>query len=64
MAKRYGTLPSQTLLNADSFDLMVFDVAMTYEKMQHDKANNKVDSSMYKQEDLQAIMDRAKGREK
>lgn len=64
MAKRYGTLPSQTLLNADSFDLMVFDVAMTYEKMQHDKANNKVDSSMYKQEDLQAIMDRAQGREK
>jgi len=64
MGKRYGTLPSVLLNKADSFDLMVFDVAMTFEKMQHDKANKKVDTSMYKQEDLQAIMDRAKGRNK
>ena len=61
LAQRYSTLPSKLLCDADSFDLMVFDVAVTWEKMQHDKANNKVDSSMYKQEDLQAIMDKAKG---
>lgn len=40
---------------------MVFDVAMTYEKMQLDKNNKTVDTSMYKQEDLQEVMNKARG---
>lgn len=62
LAKRYGKLPSQLLLDADSFDLMVFDVAVTYEKMEHDKANKKVDMNMYDQNELQSMMDKARGK--
>ena len=62
IGKRYGVLPSKLLSDADSFDMMVFDVALTWEKMQHDKANKKVDSSMYKQEELQQMMDKFKSR--
>jgi hypothetical protein len=40
---------------------MVFDVALTWEKLQHHKQNGTVDQSMYKQEDLLAIMEKAKG---
>ena len=62
LAKRYGNLPSAVLTNADSFDLMVFDVAVTYEKLQVDKANKKVDSSMYSQDELKEMLE--KGRSK
>ena len=62
MGKRYGTLPSVLLNKADSFDLMVFDVAVTWEKYQHNKANKKVDQSMYDQQELQNLMDRVKGK--
>jgi hypothetical protein len=41
---------------------MVFDVALTWEKLQHDKANKKVDQSMYDQKELQSIMDKVKGK--
>lgn len=60
LAKRYSTLPSKLLCDADSFDLMVFDVALTWEKYQNDKANKKVDQSMYDQNELQSIMDKAR----
>lgn len=62
LAKRYSTLPSKLLCDADSFDLMVFDVAVTYEKMQHDKQNKKVDPAMYDQQELENIMTRVKNR--
>jgi len=60
MAQRYSVLPSNLLKNADSFDLMVYDVAVTYQKIQEDKANKRVSPDLYKQEDLQAIMDKVK----
>jgi len=62
LAKRYSTLPSKLLCDADSFDLMVFDVAVTYEKMLHDKQNKKVDPAMYDQQELENIMTRVKNR--
>tara|TARA_R100001460_G_scaffold38649_1_gene73172 strand:+ start:7504 stop:7701 length:198 start_codon:yes stop_codon:yes gene_type:complete len=60
IAQRYGTLPSKLLCDADSFDIMVFDVAVSWEKLQHDKQNKKVDHSMYDQDELQAIMDKVR----
>lgn len=63
LARRYSTLPSKLLCDADSFDLMVFDVAVTWEKLQHDKQNKKVDPSMYDQQELQSIMDKVKGKD-
>tara|TARA_R100001086_G_scaffold221456_1_gene138701 strand:+ start:1152 stop:1358 length:207 start_codon:yes stop_codon:yes gene_type:complete len=62
MAQRYGVLPSHLLKQGDSFDLMIIDVAMTYEQMQQNKANKKVDMSMYDQNELQSMMDRVKGK--
>lgn len=62
MAQRYSVLPSGLLKNADSFDLMVFDVAVTYQRMQEDKANKRVSPDLYKDDDLQAIMDKVKNK--
>lgn len=62
MGRRYSTLPSKLLLQADSFDLMVFDVAVTWEKYQNDKANKKVDQNMYDQKELQELMNKVKGK--
>ncbi len=61
IAQRYSHLPSKLLCDADSFDIMVYDVAISYEKMMRDKAEGKVDQKMYRQEDLQEIMDKHKG---
>jgi len=60
VAQRYGHLPSKLLCDADSFDIMVFDVALTYERMQRNKQEGKADQTMYAQEDLQEIMDKVK----
>ena len=62
MAERYGRLPTEVLANASTVDLIVFDVALSYRNHQHKKANGQVDTADYKQEDLQARMDRVRGR--
>ena len=41
MAKRYGSLPSNILANGDTFDMMVFDVAVTTEVVNSYKQQNK-----------------------
>jgi hypothetical protein len=41
ISKRYGVLPSELLCKGDSFDLMVFDVAVNWEMIQNAKANKK-----------------------
>jgi len=41
MGRRYSKLPSELLRDADSFDLMVMDVASTYEQYLDAKQNNK-----------------------
>jgi len=63
MAQRYGKLPTEMLRQADSFDLMVFDVAVTYEQYISNKEKKQVDQKMYSQEDLQAKMDNARKNE-
>ena len=39
IAKRYGKLPSQLMATGDSFDMMVFDVAVNWEGIQQAKHN-------------------------
>ena len=41
MAKRYGSLPSNILANGDTFDMMVFDVAVMTEVVNSYKQQNK-----------------------
>jgi hypothetical protein len=50
MAKRYGKLPSELLRTADSFDIMILDVATTYEAYQHAKASGKTTDFMNQSE--------------
>jgi len=64
LSKRYGVLPSMLMTQGDTFDLMVMDVAVTYEKYVNEKANNKVDPKtfdrMYGQEELADKLKRAR----
>lgn len=53
MGKRYGSLPSELLKKADTFDLMIMDVALTYEQYIHDKENKSVNPGMYDQADIE-----------
>lgn len=52
------------LKNADSFDLMVFDVAVTNEIQQAKKENKEVDPSMYDQKDLEEQFYKTTGRKR
>lgn len=36
MGQRYGMLPSEIINRASTFDLVVMDMAMTYERHQHE----------------------------
>lgn len=61
LARTYGCLPSAVLKNADTFDLMVFDIAVANHEIESAKANKKpIPSKYYKQEDLQAKIDRSR----
>jgi hypothetical protein len=41
ISKRYGMLPSQVIQQADTLDLYIMDVAMTFENYYKKKANMK-----------------------
>lgn len=61
LARTYSCLPSHVLKHADTFDLMVFDVAMANMEIENAKANKKpVPSKYYKNVDLQAKIDRSR----
>lgn len=62
LGKRYGLLPSEVLVRGDTFDLYVMDAALTYEKFQHDKAQNKgnIPASAYSEDQLLNMLKKAK----
>lgn len=60
LATRYSKLPSQIVREGDSFDLMVMDVALTYEKYQRDKDGGDIDTKMYDMDALQEAANKAK----
>jgi hypothetical protein len=62
MAQRYGVLPSSLLINADTFDITVMDVALTYQRYKEKDTNNENVTDMYDQEQLQDIMNRTRGK--
>jgi hypothetical protein len=63
MAEKYGMLPSHVEQNATTYDLMVSDVLATYENFQQQKANGKVDPTVYQftDDELKAMMEKARG---
>ena len=63
MGRRYSKLPSEILRTADSFDLMVMDVAHTYEQYLDAKANNKNIDQFMDKDEMKHIFDKATGKE-
>jgi hypothetical protein len=63
LSKDLGMLPSQVELQATTYDIMVMDVLNTYENYQQQKANGKVDPSVfqYTQDELKAMMEKSRG---
>ena len=61
MAKEYGMLPSMVEQQASTFDIMVTDMLATYEKYQQQKANGKIDPSIYgfSQDELKSMMEKS-----
>tara|TARA_R110000822_G_scaffold191405_2_gene330091 strand:+ start:445 stop:666 length:222 start_codon:yes stop_codon:yes gene_type:complete len=61
LAKRYGVLPSHLMAQGDTFDLMVMDVAISWERHCHNKQNGK-SADDYEPGQLVDLMDKAKGK--
>lgn len=41
LGKRYGLLPSEVLMRADTFDLYIMDAALTFEQYHNKRAGKK-----------------------
>lgn len=62
MARTYGCLPSECLQKADSFDVMVLDVANTYREYLNSKQSGKqLPKELVNEEDLVNKLKRARG---
>jgi hypothetical protein len=58
LGERYGMLPSELLDRANTFDLWVYDVAVSWINNQSDKANGK--PVKYDESDLRKRMENVK----
>lgn len=60
LAERYGLLPSEVIARADTYDLYVMDVAMSYANHRNAKAEGRAPD--YTTEELQAMMEATRGK--
>lgn len=60
IARRYGVLPSHLIQKGDTFDLMVMDVAISYERHLNNK-HNKTAQNDYDQDSLVKAMESVRG---
>ena len=62
LGKRYGMLPSEVLVRANTFDLYIMDAALTFENFHHKKSmNNGIDPIPdYTPDELQTMFNKAK----
>jgi len=62
MARTYGCLPSECLVRADSFDVMVLDVANTYKEYKRAKDSGEpLPEQLLDEEELVNRLKRARG---
>ena len=64
IAKHYGILPSQVRESATTYDLMIYDVMMSWEKYQQDQAEGKTPQVNLSQEQMLAALERVKNKDK
>ena len=62
LGKRYGMLPSEVIGRANTFDLYIMDIALTFENYHHKKSMNggKEPIPDYTQDELMAMIKKNK----
>lgn len=60
----YGQLPSQVEANATTFDIMVYDVMMSWEEHQRNQSEGKLETPKLSQEQMMAMMNKVKNKDK
>jgi hypothetical protein len=56
----YGQLPSYVEANATTFDIMVYDVMMSWEEHQRNQAEGKLDTPKLSQEQMTAMLEKVR----
>ena len=62
MAQRYSVLPSKLLLDGDTFDLMVMDVAIGYYDYKNKDSSKQYDPKFLDQTALQEKLEKARAK--
>lgn len=64
IAKHYGVLPSQVHSMGTTYDLMIYDVMMSWEKYQQEKADGKKPLPNLTKDQMTAMLERVKNQAK
>jgi hypothetical protein len=56
----YGQLPSYIQANATTFDIMVYDVMMSWEEHQRNQAEGKLETPKLTQEEMMAMIEKVR----
>lgn len=60
IGKRYSLLPSEVMDRASTFDLVVLDASLGYQKYIQDRADGKRETPKLSQEEMMAAMERVR----
>jgi len=64
LAKHYGQLPSTVREMATTYDLMIYDVMMSWEQYQQEKAEGKTPTPNLSKEQMLAMVEKTKNKDK
>lgn len=64
IAKQYGVLPSQVREHGTTYDLMIYDVMMSWEQYQQERAEGKTPTPNLTQEEMLKMVERTKAKAK
>lgn len=64
IAKQYGQLPSTVREFGTTYDLMIYDVMMSWEQYQQEKSNGNNPAPNLSQEQMMAMMEKVKNKDK
>jgi hypothetical protein len=64
IAKQYGVLPSMVREYGNTYDLMIYDVMMSWEQYQQEQASGKKSTPQLSEEQMMAAMERVKKEKK
>jgi hypothetical protein len=64
IAKQYGVLPSMVRDHGTTYDLMIYDVMMSWDQYQQQRAEGKMPIPHLSQEEMLAMMEKVKNKDK